>query len=108
MHLNVTLKGLLQAFIFAAISCIGLIGLPASGANPHLSNTDGPSAIPAYSSQFTYYNNYRKWHPYSPLKQPLTTAAAGPLWRFANNQQFITGGLGCIPSFVDRPENAVD
>lgn len=107
MHLKVTPKGLFQAFTFAVISCILLIGLPTNGVNAHRLTVTEPAANTTHHSPYAYLDNYRKWHPYSPLKQPAAIAA-GPLWSYANNQQFITGGLGCIACFIDNPQNAVD
>jgi gliding motility-associated-like protein len=92
MHFNATLKGSLRAFIFAIISFIWLVGLPAGG---------------TYADPL---NEYLKVHPYAPVLKSaeMHPMAAGPLWSYAGSQSVVTFGTSCLLCTVENPSSAID
>jgi len=112
MHLNVTPRSPLRAFILVAIFLFGLIGLPATTAyasSPNAATSD------VAMQMYNWQRAYLKWHPYAPFSGKDITipygtgAAAGPLWSFATTQQSpITSGLACLLCLVQNPTRAID
>jgi len=112
MHLNVTPRSPLRAFILVAIFLFGLIGLPATttyASSPNAATSD------VAMQMYNWQRAYLKWHPYAPFSGKDITipygtgAAAGPLWSFATTQQSpITSGLACLLCLVQNPTRAID
>ena len=107
MHLKVTPKGSLRAFIFAVISCIPL--LLAMGAYARIAPAKAVFSRQSYNS---WQQAYLQDHPFAPFALKETAirffdGAPGPLWSFAATQSNFVTGI-CLGCGVTNPARAVD
>src|ERR1044072_2357029 len=107
MHLNVTPRSSLRAFILVVIFLFGLIGLTATttyASSPNAATSD------VAMQMYKWQRAYLKLHPYAPFSGKDITipygtgAAAGPLWSFATTQQRpVTSGVECLLCLLLTP-----
>jgi gliding motility-associated-like protein len=109
MHLKATPKSPLRAFVFAIISILWLVGLPAGAIDAKAVATTPANAYHAWMEQ------YLSAHPYAPfIKQAWNSTAqrspnaAGPLWSYAGSEQTVTFGVACLTCSAQDAANAID
>ncbi len=108
MHLKVTLRSSLRAFILAVIYFIGLLALPQATV---MATTPAAKTAPAIRLN-PWQQDYLKEHPYAPFMKTLPImgigGAPGPLWTFATTQSPQINGLLCVGCFIETAPLAVD